>query len=577
LIADDIVAFIERQGSRYVFGVPGSTTISLINSISNSKKLKFIAALHENASIAMADGYSRASGEFATVVLHTTPGLSTALPNLYNSFVDSVPLLVLVGDVNSKSLIRQPGLGLDRLEDIARPLTRWCYYTKSATDVITAIQRCGAILSSPQPGPCCVIIPEDILELESQKKLNYDLFSPHGKITITPERKQIVHLVSLMDDAEWPVLIVGREIRSEESIRSLLQFCEALSIPVLLESPYPSAYNMSFPQDSICYLGLFRRESEVMKGADLLVGLGGQLFTERKYYDDYPFDSDKTKVAHIHANPWELGKNVRTDIRILGTPDKVAVMLNEASKELDTRTKAKHNRKSRKARIELIHSKRVHEREKLLSRLQKGSRIKPWKLVSILYDVLSKEQSRGHDFTLVDEGVVTSSYLSELFVFTKPLSLMGRSAGCLGWGVNAAIGAKLALPERKVVAFVGDGALIFCPQGLWTAAHYKIPVTVIVCNNSGYSSVELAYDSFRKRSHAKKVVRNGTAIVEPSLDIVKLAEALGVEGISITKEDHLLRVLKNNTSSDELKLIDVHTDPNEKGFELSVGRNSAWT
>jgi benzoylformate decarboxylase len=569
LIADNIITFLEDRRARYVFGVPGSTTVSLINAISNSEKLKFISALHENASLGMADGYSRASGEFATVVLHTTPGLSSALPNLYDSFVDRVPLLVLVGDVNSKALIRQPGLALDRLEDLAKPVTRWCYYAKSPSDVITAIERSAAIFNSTQPGPCCIIIPEDILEQENPKGLNRH--NPQmSRTTITPERKQVADLVAMIDAAEWPVLIVGREVRDEESIRSLVEFCERLSIPVLLESPYPAAYYVSFPQESVCYLGLFRRESEVMKGADLLFALGGQVFTERKFYEKEPFDSSKTKLVHIHENPWELGKNFATDVPIVATPDKVPEMLNEVSKESPT---GKNNRSSRATRIEQIHSRRSKEREKLAARKGDGSGIKPWTLVSLLYEVLAKN---GQDFTVVDEGVVSSSYLSEMFVFTKPGSLIGRSAGCLGWGVNAAIGAKLALPKRKIVAFVGDGALLFCPQGLWTAAHYRIPITIIVCNNSGYSSVELSYDSFAKRASLNKVSHAGTELAEPPLDIVKLAESLGVPGISVTDEETLANALKKNASSDNLELIDVHTDRKEMGYEGSVGQSSAW-
>src|SRR5207245_2344131 len=112
------------------------------------------------------------------------------------------------------------------------------------------------------------------------------------------------------------------------------------------------------------------------------------------------------------------------------------------------------------------------------------------------------------------EGVVASSYLSELFQFDIPGSLIGRSAGCLGWGIGAAIGVKLAFPKKKVIAFVGDGAFMFAPQGLWTAAHYDIPITVIVCDNAGYSSVKLSFDSFGKRTR-RKPLGEGTSIVKP--------------------------------------------------------------
>ena len=197
------------------------------------------------------------------------------LPNLYNSFVDNVPLLVIVGDVNSRSLIRQPGLALDELENLAKPVTRWCYYAKSTSDVATAIKRSVSILYSTQPGPCCVIVPEDLFEQDHVGALHKPV-SPPTRTTISPDLTLLTEVTTLIDQAEWPVVIVGREVKNEKSIQSLVDFCERLSVPVLLESPYPSAYGIGFPQDNICYLGLFRRESEVMKGADLVVGVGGQ-------------------------------------------------------------------------------------------------------------------------------------------------------------------------------------------------------------------------------------------------------------------------------------------------------------
>lgn len=564
MISENIVKFLEGLGVEYVFGVPGSTTVSLIDSISESKKIKFISSLHENASIGMADGYSRASGKIGVVVLHTTPGLTTAFPNLYNSYVDDVPLLILAGDVNSRALIRQPGLSLDDLKNVVRPVTRWCYYAKSISDVTIALERSANILNSAQPGPCCILIPEDIMEEETERKI---ALPTSEKVTITPDRDELEKVVRAIDSSKWPVLLVGREVKSKESIRYLVEFTDLVSVPVLLESPYPSAYGVSFPQDDECYLGLFRRESEVLQGADMIIGLGGHLLTERKFYDEDPFNGG-TKVVHIHSSPWELGKNVVTHVPIMGTPDKAALMMSEIAKKIEPQSKL---RESRRAKIEQLHSRRVLEREKLASKPGDSNGIKPWKLV-----VAMREALKDHDYMIVDEGVVASSYLSELFVFKQPDSLIGRSAGSLGWGLSAAIGAKLARPDKKVIAFVGDGAMLFGPQGIWTAAHYKIPLTVILCNNSGYASVGLAYDSFGKRSK-KKTSHAGCEIDLPSVNLRKLVEALGASAELLTDEKEILPSLKRALVSDSVEVLDVHIDPKERGYEGSVGMNSAWT
>ncbi|MDA4111530.1 MAG: thiamine pyrophosphate-binding protein [Thaumarchaeota archaeon] len=565
MIADRVIRLLEELGTKYVFGVTGSTTVSLVSSISESKQIKLISSLNENSSLAMADGYSRASGEIGVVLLHTTPGLTTALPNLYNSYVDNVPLLVLVGDVNSKFLIKEPGLALDGLENLAKPVTQWTYYAKSGSDIFAALERSASILNSSQPGPCCIILPEDILELEESRSEKEPVLTRHRN-TVKPDGETVSQIISLMDQSEWPVLIVGREIKEKSAVNALVNFCTRLSIPVLLESPYPSAYSVGYPQNNPCYLGLFRREAEALKGVDLVVALGGQLVTERKYYEEDPFNNS-TKIVHITSDSWQLGKNVRTDVSLLASPELTALAFDSLSK-----TKAGNSklRKSRAEKIQQIFSKKESERTRFLSKGGKDQ-LKPWELVKTLKESLARE-----DYVIIDEGVMASSYLSELFVFDEPGTLIGRSAGCLGWGIGAAIGAKLALPDKKVISFVGDGAFMFAPQGLWTAAHYDIPITVVVCNNAGYSSVKLSFDSFGKRTK-RKVIGDGTDILKPKLDIVKLGEALGVEGFSIENRDQLLKSLKSALSSDHVTLLDVHLDPNERGYEGSLGLNSAWT
>jgi benzoylformate decarboxylase len=369
-----------------------------------------------------------------------------------------------------------------------------------------------------------------------------------------------------MDQSEWPVLIVGREIKEKSAVGALVNFCTRLSIPVLLESPYPSAYSVGYPQSNPCYLGLFRREAEALKGVDLVVALGGQLVTERKYYEEDPFTSS-TKIVHVSSDSWQLGKNVRTDVSVLASPELTALAFDSLSRKKTGNPKL---RKSRGERIQQLFSKKENERARLLSKGGKDQ-LKPWELVNELKKSLARE-----DYVIIDEGVMASSYLSELFIFDKPGTLIGRSAGCLGWGIGAAIGAKLALPNKKVISFVGDGAFLFAPQGLWTAAHYNVPITVIVCDNSGYSSVKLSFDSFGKRTK-RKVIGDGTDIVNPKLDIVKLGEALGAVGFSIENRDQLLKSLKSALSLDRVTVLDVHMAPNEMGYEGSLGLNSAWT
>lgn len=565
LVSDAIVRVLEGSGAKYVFGVAGSTTASLISSVSDSRELRFVSGLHENASLGMADGYARASRKFGVALLHTTPGLTTALPNIYNSFVDNVPLLIIVGDVVSKSLITEPALSLSGLASMAKTVTRWSEYVAHPSEVMVALRRAMNLLHSPEPGPCCLILPEDVLEAEFFGRVDRRAYQ---KTEIFPDPKGVKKVVEMLGSSRKPVLLVGREIVSREAVKALSTMCDRLAIPVLVESPYPSAYAVGFPQDHPCYLGMFRRDSEVIGGCDLLIALGGQLLTERKYNPAEPF-SQATTIVHVSSYPRELGKNLQTDLGLVASPEAFAVQLAELAVRGPTR---RAQIKERRGRIQAIQKRRKEKEGRLMQLPGDGGSIKPWHIVKALKQSLEKE-----DYVIVDEGVIASSYLSEMFEFAKPGSLIGRSAGCLGWGLSAAVGVKFALPRKKVVAYVGDGAFLFGPQAIWTACHYRIPLAVVVCNNRGYTSVGLSFESLGRRL-GKRAKADGCDIRDPEVRIDRLCESMGASCKSVTKEEQIVPAMRWVTASGrEVRVVDVQTDPKEKGYEMSVGASSAWT
>ena len=565
LVSDAMVQVLERAGTKYVFGVAGSTSASLISSVSASKKMQFVSALHENASLGMADGYARASRRFGVAVLHTTPGLTTALPNLYNSFVDNVPLLVIVGDVISKSLITEPALSLGELTTLAKTVTRWSERVTHPSETMIALRRAMNILHSPEPGPCCIVVPEDVLEEEFGGQVER---ASYERAEVFPDPTGVKKVAQMVASSRRPVLLVGREIQSKESVDALSAMCERLAVPVLAESPYPSAYAVGFPQNHPCYLGLFRRDAEALAGCDLLIALGGQLLTERKYNPGEPF-APTTKVVHISSHPRELGKNLPTDLRLVADPEAFAAQLSAAVLKESGRSGATQERRRW---IKGIWQRRKQDQGRLLRRGGDGNSVKPWQIVGALKRALA-----GEDYVIVDEGVIASSYLSELFEFVEPGTLIGRSAGCLGWGLSAAVGVELAQPGKKAVAFVGDGALLFGPQAIWTASHYRIPLVVVVCNNQGYTSVGLSFESLGKRL-GRQVRVEGCKIEDPAVDVGLLCRSLGATCQTVTTEKELDSALQKAVRATRgVRVVDVRTDPDEKGYEVSLGASSAWT
>ncbi|MEM4383374.1 MAG: thiamine pyrophosphate-binding protein [Candidatus Caldarchaeum sp.] len=551
-VADVVADIMVREGAKWLFGLAGSTIVRLL-SYSSAANIEFVMGLNENVSVGMADGYSRYTGSPAFIALHTAPGLSTALPNLYNAYVDGSPLVIYLGDVDSRHELNEPGLWLEDMLGVVTHYTKWCWKAVNPSDVPTAFRRAIKVSTSPNdPGPTCVIVPENIEDAE----ISYEPSDPTSyRINkyLKPNQDFIALCVSQLINAQRPVVIAGRQVAQYDAVHLLVELCEELCLPVASESPFPFTHSVNFPHDHELYVGLFDPEHPFIKTADVVLAIGCRVFTERTFGNTSHLPKH-SRLIHIHTSPWEIARVYPVSVGIVADPKSaLETLLNEI------RSIGRSQELSKSARLLTVkrYKEFVESVKNTIRRKEGTGNVRTWKLVEEMDRILPK------DTVIVDEGVVSSTYLSAFYTFSKTNTLLGRSPGCLGWGVAASLGVKLAAKDRPVVCFTGDGAFMFTPQSLWTATKYHLPVIIIICNNRSYISVKMSFDTLSK-DFGKYV---GTDL-DPPIDYAKLGESMGASTIIVEKEYEIAPALKSALESDKPVLVDVRTEPMDRGFKL---------
>ncbi|MEM4297404.1 MAG: thiamine pyrophosphate-binding protein, partial [Nitrososphaerota archaeon] len=482
--ADTVTDIMVREGAYWLFGLAGSTIVGLLRSCSY-RGIDLVAGLNENVSVGMADGYSRYTGKPTFIALHAAPGLSTALPNLYNAYIDGSPLVIYLGDTDSRHELNEPGLWLEDMRGVAAHYTKFCWKVSNPNDVPRAIRRAIKVATSPHdPGPTCIIVPEDVSESDAR----YEPVEPSRyriNKQVTPNKDLITTCFHLLMNAQRPVVIAGRQVAEFDALHLLMTLCEELALPVVSESPYPFTQSINFPNDHELYVGVFDPNHPFIKAADAVLAVGCRVFSERAF-SNKPYLPRHSRLVHIHTSPWEIARVHPVDVGIVADPKSaLEMLLNEV------RSTGRREFSSKSARLSVVRSYREFiEASKDACRKREGvGLVRTWKLVEEMNNILPK------DTVIVDEGVVSSTYLDSFYTFSKPKTLVGRSAGSLGWGVPASLGVKMAADDRHVVCFTGDGAFMFAPQSLWTASRYNLPVIIILCNNRSYVSVKMSFDA----------------------------------------------------------------------------------
>ncbi len=544
-------AFLEllkQEGVDLLFGNPGTTELPLMDALVRETDIRYILALQEAVVIAMADGYAQASGKLAAVNVHISPGLGNAMGMLYDAFKAGSPLLVTAGQHEQSFAVTEPVLWSD-LPPVASPYVKWSTEVRRLEDLPRVVHRAAKVALTPPTGPVFLSLPVDVLNAEGEVEL--------GEPTrVDPRmrgsREAVERAADLLAQARRPLITAGDTVAQSGAHAELIEVAELLGAPVVTEG---LASRCSFPFTHPLYQGAIPRLTPglraVLQEHDLLFSVCGDVFTLSLPSDVEPVPAGLT-IIHLDVDAWEIGKNYPAKVAIVGDPK---ATLPDLAKALRRRFNGGRHPEAQR-RLEAAEQRHAQTIADLKKRALAESARQPIPPLALVHAVA---ESLPRDAVVVDETISSGGGLRELLRCQDPQSFFGLRGGGIGWGLPAALGVKLALPRRPVVALVGDGSAMYTNQAFWTAAHEGLAVVFVIINNRGYRIL-------KQRTHALKGfsaqdnVYVAMDLDKPLIDFVGLARSLGVPGERVEKAADIGPALARGLASGGPYLLDVQVD-----------------
>jgi len=543
-----LLELLKQEGIRYMFGNPGTTELPLMDALAAEQELRYVLALQEAPAMGMADGYAQASGQCAFINLHATPGLGNAMGMLYDAMKGNAPILVTAGQHEQRFNLTEPILMGD-LPRLARPFVKWADEVRRLEDLPRAIHRAVKTALAPPMGPVFLSLPGDILTASADISLGRP--SRVGT-AIRGDASAIARAAAIIAKADSPVIVAGDCVAQSNALAEFVELAETIGAVVYDEG---MATRAMFPSSNHLYRGAIVRLPAAIRGIldqhDLLVSIGADIFTLSLpgEVETVPDDYD---IIHLDTDAWELGKNYPENVSILGDPKVTLPELTSAIKaarsaiETDKAIKRlKHAMAEGEASLHKLHS--------MADALSERTPIHPLALMQAIGRLLPA------DAVVVDETISSGTGLRRFLQSNDHQSFFGGRGGGIGWGLPGAIGVKLALPDRPVVALIGDGSMMYTIQGLWTAAREKLQVVFIVLNNYSYRILKQRTNNMKGLA-AQNDAYVGMDLDNPRVDFVSVAKGFGLQAHKAKTISDVAELLEQALSTDGPTLIDVEVD-----------------
>lgn len=543
-----LLELLKQEGVRVMFGNPGTTELPLMDAFAAEQELRYILALQEAPAMAMADGYAQAAGNIVAVNLHAAPGLGNAMGMLYDAQKAGSPILVTAGQHEQRFNFQEPLLWAD-LPSLARPLVKWSEEVRRLSDLPRAIHRAVKTALAPPMGPVFLSLPGDILT----DSADLDLGTPSrvGR-NIRGDAEAIARAAQIIARADNPMIIAGDCVAEGDALAELVALAEAIGAPVYDEG---MASRAMFPSSHPLYRGPIIRLPAVIRDLvaqhDLLVSIGGDLFT-LSLPGDVESMPEGFPVVHLDTNPWELAKNFPEAASIFGEPKVTLPELTDAIHE------ARNGNQRKEAESRLVRMKNagiasLAKFHQMADAVADRHPIHPMALMQTIGKLLPPEA------VVIDETVSSGVGVRRFLKSDDAKSFFGLRGGGIGWGLPAAIGVKLALPDRPVVALIGDGSAMYTIQGLWTAARENLNIVFVIINNYSYRILKQRANAMR--GHAAQT-DNYVAmdLDKPRVDFCSVAKGLGLATYRATTLSEVGDMIEAALAADGPTLIDVEVD-----------------
>ncbi|MEZ8141396.1 acetolactate synthase, large subunit, biosynthetic type [Enterovibrio norvegicus FF-33] len=559
--ADMVVRSMIDQGVKHIFGYPGGSVLDIYDALHEKSDIEHVLVRHEQAAVHMADGYARATGEVGVVLVTSGPGATNAITGIATAYYDSVPMVVLSGQVMS-NLIGNDAFQECDMVGISRPIVKHSYLVKNAEDIPKIIKKAFYLASTGRPGPVVVDLPKDMLNpankfpYEYPESMSMRSYNP----TTTGHKGQIKRGLKALLEAKKPVLYVGGGAIISECGEQIKTLADTLNIPVISTLMGLGAYP-STGDKSLGMLGMHGtyEANMAMHNSDLIFGIGVR-FDDRTTNNVEKY-CPNAKIMHIDIDPSSISKTISVDIPIVGSADAVlSTMLRLLTEQGGTNDAA--------ALDAWWSNINVWRDRKCLAYETKSDRIKPQQAVEAVYKL-----TNGDAYVASDVGQ-HQMFAALYYPFDKPRRWINSGGlGTMGFGLPAAMGVKFALPDAEVICVTGDGSIQMNIQELSTALQYDIPVKIINLNNRFLGMVKQWQDMIYQGRHSQ-------SYMDSVPDFAAIAEAYGHVGIRINDPAELESELARGLAmKDKLVFFDISVDETEHVYPMLVrggAMNEMW-
>ena len=559
---DILIQSLINEGVEYIFGYPGGAALHIYDSIFNQKEMQHILVRHEQGATHAADGYARATGKPGVVLVTSGPGATNAITGIATAFMDSIPMIIISGQVQSH-LIGTDAFQETDMIGVSRPIVKHSFTVDKQENIAQIVKEAFHIATSGRQGPVLIDVPkdltnpDDLFDFVYPDKAHIRSYNP----PTNPENHQVSRAVDAILASERPVIYAGGGTISSNASKELRELNDLIDAPVTNTLMGLGV----FPGTHKRFLGMLGmhgtyQANMAMHNADLIIALGAR-FDDRITNAPDKF-APRAKVIHFDVDHSSVSKIIEADIAVFG---QIKDSLQAVNNHLKTKIDEIDNEKLAPWHQQISDWKEKHGLNHDLYKIEDDSGpILPQAAVQHIY-----QESQGKAFVTSDVGQ-HQMFAAQYYHFDEPRKWINSGGlGTMGFGLPSAMGVKLAYPDEEVICITGEGSIQMCIQELSTCSQYKLPIKIFNINNLALGMVkqwqDMNYDG-----------RHSSISYEDSLpDFVGLAESYGHVGIKITKNSELKKgIAKALSIKDRLVFVDIYVDPDEHVYPMQVANGS---
>lgn len=543
--ADVVLEILESEGVSKIFGNPGTTELPLIDALAQHPSIEYVLALQEATAVAMADGYAQATGRPAFVNLHTAGGLGHGMGGLLNAVASNTPLVITAGQQDRRHLVMDPLLAAN-LTGLAGPVAKWTHEVTSIADLPIVLRRAFQDAMAPPRGLVFLSLPMDIMDQTGL--VDMGKISQIERTVTPPDVDELAYLLSHYAPGRL-ALLSGDEVVVGNAVRETIKLAETLGAPVF-GSSWPAV--SSFPPAHPLWMGnLPTKASEIsarLNAYDALFLLGGKslitiLYTEGSILPE------NIELFQLSSNPQELGRTYCTRLGLTGD---LALTLARLNGVLPSSSPARQTQVD-----DYIHTARETRRAAFVASQARVGELFDQKPIAPMVAAHELLRALPPSTLIVDESLATTPHLRHFDQSQRAGEYRFFRGGGLGWAMPAAVGFSLGRDHQSTVCVLGDGAAMYSPQALWTAAHLHLPVVFVVMNNREYNVLK---NFMRQQAHYLSPKADhyiGMDLTKPTIDYVLLGRSMGVDGVCIERAADIFEAVHSALLRREPALIEI--------------------